>query len=269
MLMRSLFAAFAAAAVSLAAGGAHATLGVYTSASSYNAAFTTVGSGLTNSVSDPVDWGSFATSLHAANPQNASVPNGSSMTTANGANGGEKITVASGNNSTFTTQYNDVAGTWKGDFADKTTVLFTAANSMTLSFGTAVTGLGLDLQTLSKGSYSFTIQAFNAQGTSLGSFTSNAASSTGNATTSLHYPADYGTAAFLGITSTAADISYVTITPTNSTLGFAIDTSLIYHLPISQTAASQSAQTPEPGTLVLLAVGLIALGLVRHRRQSA
>jgi hypothetical protein len=267
MFMKSLLTVAAAGAIVLAAGSASAALVSYTTSSSYNAAFTTSGSGLTTSVSDPVDWGAFATSLHASNPSNASVPNLSSMTTT-GVNGGETITVASGNASTFTTQFNSSTGTWKGDFANNTTVLFTAASSMTLSFGTAVTGLGLDLQTLATGAYGFTMQAFNAQHQSLGSVTSLGATSSGNATTGLHYPADYGTAAFLGITSTAADISYVTITPTNAALGFSIDTSLIYHLPINQTTGNQT-QTPEPGTIALLGAGLAALGAVRRRRNRA
>jgi hypothetical protein len=99
----------------------------------------------------------------------------------------------------------------------------------------------------------------------LGTATSDVKNSTGKASSS------FGTAAFAGLTSTAGDISYVTITAlgANTASGFAIDTSLIYHFANNQTSGNQTQTTPEPGTLALLGAGLAALGAVRRRRQRA
>jgi hypothetical protein len=145
-------------------------------------------------------------------------------------------------------------------------VLATTSNTITLSFAGAVTGFGLDAQTSLAGAYGFTIQAFSGSETGthtlLGTATNSVSTSLGRATDA------FGAAPFAGITSTAGDISYVVITATgaNTGLGFAIDTSLIYHFANNQTSSS-GTQTPEPGTLGLLGAGLAGLGWVRRRRN--
>src|ERR1700753_352345 len=124
MSVKSLLGAMAAVgSLMLTAGAANASIATYTTSSAYLAAFTS-DPNLTNAVSDPVDWGAFADSLHTAR-DNGTVPNNSTMTTT-GAHGGETIKVSSGNNSTFTTYLNAQTGHWKGNFLNNTNVLFTA-----------------------------------------------------------------------------------------------------------------------------------------------
>ena len=265
MFMKSLLPLAAAGAMLLAAGATKAAVVTYTTQTAYMNAFTT-NPNLTTAKSDPVDWGLFANSLGIANPNNASVPNLSSFTTT-GSNPGEIITASTSGGTPFTSYVNQATGVtnWRGDFLNGTTVLYSNASggsgSIILAFATAVTGLGLDLQTKLSVAYTFTIAAFDSHNSLLGS-ASSSGTSTGTSS------ASFGTAAFAGITSDLANISYVQLTSTNASSGFAIDTSLVYHNPINQTSGG-GTQTPEPGTLGLLGAGLAGLGLVRRRRIQA
>ncbi len=261
MFMKSLLTVVAAGAMVFAAGTASATVATYTTATAYNS----FGGGGTIGISDPVDWGVFSQAQGNATVNNSSVSNGASMKT----NPGQKIVATNGSSNAFNVYANGqtggLAGTrWDGNFANGANVLATGSTSITLTFTGAITGFGIDAQTSNAGAYGVTIQAYNSAGGLVGTAT-NSGTSTGRATNG-----NFNQAAFAGLTSTAGDISYVTITATgaNTAGGFAIDTSLIYHFANNQTSGDPQ-QTPEPGTLGLLGAGLAGLGWVRRRRNKA
>ena len=261
MFMKSILTIAAAGAIVFAAGAANATVATYTTATAYNA----FGGGGTIGSSDPVDWGVFSKAQGNATINNSSVANGSSMSTGSG----EKVVATNGAANSFNVYTNGatggLAGTrWDGNFASGTNILATGSTKITLTFTGAITGFGIDAQTSNAGAYGVTIQAYNSSGTLIGT-ASNSGTSTGRSTNG-----KFNEAAFAGLTSTAGNISYVVITATgaNTSAGFAIDTSLIYHFANSQISGNSQA-TPEPGTLGLLGAGLVGLGWVRRRRSQA
>jgi len=270
MFMRPVLSVTAASAFVLAAGAANATITSYTSAAAFTAGATGAGAP-TNQVADQVNWAAFDASLGQPT-QNGSIAWGSSMTTI----AGEQITVTQSNipHVGFTTYVegapfvNGGASGWDGSFANGTTVLYNGNNthSVTLSFSSALSGLGVDLQTKAAGAYSFTVTAYDVNSNVLGTATNSGVSPGNSSTNGTTYE---GQVAFAGLTSSAADISFVTITSTNNANGFAIDTSLIYHVNINgvSNGVGSSTPTPEPGTLSLLGAGLAALGWTRRRRK--
>jgi len=282
MSMKSLLIVAAAGAIGLTAGVANATIGSYTTALAYQTAVG--GNGL--GVSDPVDWATFSAAQGNTpgvtnNYNNTSFTSGAALTTGIVGSTGtdEVVTATNGANSQFAVynngQSSGLANTrWDGDFASGVNVLSTGSTSITLSFSGAVTGLGIDAQTANSGAYTVTMDAYNSSHTLLSASTCNSGtcSAANSATSSGRASDNFGSAAFLGVTSTAGDISYVTITisgtPAVTSGGFAIDTALVYHFSNVQTGGG-GTQTPEPGTLGLLGAGLAALGWVRRRRNRA
>jgi hypothetical protein len=275
MLFKS-FTAAALATVALmsVAGAANAGITTFTSSSAFNAA----GAGISGSVPDQVDWGVFDDTLNQQH-DNGSIYDGASMTTA----AGETITANSGDGNAFTT-YVQGGAVWKGDFPSNATILFTGDGAITLSFASPLIGLGVEAQIFRMGAYNITLKAYstlcdpqdvasctNSGSGYLGSITNSGTSSgTNNA-----HP---GTAPFVGIMTDAQNntsslntngISFVVISSggANTGSGFAIDTSLLYHYATGNNPAPPS-NTPEPGTLALLGVGLAALGAIRRRRST-
>lgn len=293
MFTKFLVSAAASAGMLLLASGANAT--AYTqSCAVNNAACQTAFKNLGNNsavgaAADSVDWGQFATSLGTPKNNGAIANNASETTPQN-----DTVHVTSADGTAFTT-YVEGLGTaptgsgrnyvpgkaWDGQFANGTTVLFTSSNTITLSFGIPLIGLGIDAEVFNAGTYTETLKAYNSAGVLLGTV-SQTGSSTG-ATSGI--TSSEGTVGFVGITTNAANnagslaslgISYVEITATcnsvasggcTTTGGFAIDTSLLYHYPISNPSGPSSS-TPEPGTLSLMGAGLAGLGYFRRRRNK-
>jgi hypothetical protein len=296
MLNKYFTSAVAVAGLLLTASVAHATATPFSCAinnAQCQNAFKSMGNNsATNAASDSVDWGQFAASLGIAT-NNGGIANNASETTPQN----DTVHVTSADQTAFTT-YQEGLGTapsgtpgsrgyvagkaWDGQFANKAVVLFTQSNSITLSFGVPLIGLGIDAEVFNAGGYTETLQAYNSSGQLL-----QTATQTGTSTGAAQgITTSEGTVPFVGITTNAQNnaaslaalgISYVTITTSctavgqtaacATTGGFAIDTSLLYHYAISNPTAP-SGTTPEPGTMSLLGAGLAGLGYFRRRRAN-
>jgi hypothetical protein len=290
---------FASAAVTtgmlLAASAAHATSAITDSCAVNNtacqSAFTALGNNAAvGAAQDQVNWGQFATQLGVAQ-NNGGIASASVQSTP--AN--DTVKVTSADNTAFTTYIegqghaasgsgkNAVSATpWDGEFAAATTVLYTSSSTITLSFAVPLIGLGLDAQVFNAGGYTETLTAYNSTNQVLGTITQGGVST--GATSGI--TSSESTVPFVGITTNAQNnsaslaslgISYVTISTAcaqvgttaacAATSGFAIDTSVLYHYPISNTSAP-TGNTPEPGTMSLLGAGLAGLGYFRRRRAN-
>ena len=137
---------------------------------------------------------------------------------------------------------------WGGNFTHGEALLWTNSHTgpLTFAFSQAISGFGSNIMQNQYGSFIGTIRTFDAGHNLLGSFTVNGVAN-GNAD---------GTASFLGAQSTSG-IRYVELDVT--THDFAINALSI--------SVGDVSTVPEPASVVLLATGLAAIGLVGARRR--
>ena len=193
--------------------------------------------------------GSDSLLMSAFGPSGTTLASGTSANTANL----NTVTVTDSGSFGFSVlQQNDQ---WSGNFANGDFLLWTGnINTLdfdtvpvTLTFGSAVAGVGLQIQPDTfGGSFTASIAAFNASNVNIGSFTS-----TGFSTS-----AGDNSALFLGVLSSAADIKKITINITSPAgVDFAFN-ELTF------------ADVPEPASTSLFLLGAAILPALSRRRRS-
>jgi hypothetical protein len=205
---------------------------------------------------DFIDWGKLG-------PEFTNVADPFAITSANGLN----VTVSKPLTPPISIfqrrDENATMGGWSGNFllGDKllwNSPLIGTGGPVTLDFGTtAVNGGGAQIQTEFFGTFVAKIEAFDALGNSLGSFTE-----TGNSQGGVGVPED-GSAIFIGVRSDAFDIHKITLSlvsapPLNPEQDFAINQFDI-------NPAQTPTPVPEAGTLALFALGVLGLAGFRGR----
>ena len=145
------------------------------------------------------------------------------------------------------------SSSWDGNFTPGDAVYWNmSAPSLELDFATPVAGAGAQLQGLLSGTgygaFTGQIDVYDASNALLGTFTL-AGNSNGNAD---------GSAIFLGVTSSAADIAKVVFSATGTGVS---------SLGVNQV--SLLTAVPEPTTFGILASGLIGLAALGRRRSAS
>jgi MYXO-CTERM domain-containing protein len=139
-----------------------------------------------------------------------------------------------------------------GNFGPGEPLLFTNnGGPVTLNFNNPVQGFGSQIQSGLYGAFTAQIQAFDSSNTLLGSFTENGASN-GNGDDS---------AIFIGVLSTATDISKVIMSLTTAP-GNAVNYFLL------GPARVEQAQVPEPASMAIWGVSALGLAVAGRRRRS-
>lgn len=153
---------------------------------------------------------------------------------------GNMVAVANGNNDLWVIKQGN---TWNGNFNPNDMVLYNqAAGVAEIDFLTPVMGVGARFQSIDFGAFSIFITAFDSSNTLLGSAT----------TTGTSNGAADGSAAFLGVMSSKAEIAtiFVNVQVAGSDNAFALG---------SLSIAEASVGTPEPSTMFLALGGVLAV----------
>jgi hypothetical protein len=149
------------------------------------------------------------------------------------------------------------AGGWVGNFNNGDALLWSQplGGTLTLDFGQSpISAGGANIQSDFFGNFTARIEAFDASGKSLGSFTEDGVADT-----------NVGTAIFLGVASDSVDIAKITFTldfsnaPSNFP-DFAINSFSFTDTPLA---------IPEPGSLALLGLSLLGVAGYRWRCRRA
>jgi hypothetical protein len=193
---------------------------------------------------DLVNWGQFGISY-------TNVAQSSTFTSNNGLTG--QISTSDSSQMQIRQQENG----WSGNFTQGDYALWaqTPGGYLNIAFNNPVSAAGANIMSNPYGSFNATITAYDSSNNQLGTFT-EAGDSNGN---------NDGSAIFLGVSSTMANISkitYTTDTSTNSSFpGFAIN-----QLGIRQ---NPSTAVPEPGDLAFLLAGFLpGLAFLMKRRYA-
>ncbi len=188
---------------------------------------------------DYVDWGTLGPSYTVVNnPFTIS------------SNGGLGMTVSKPTSGSF--ERRDQGGGWWGNFAPGDHVLWTRdeVGPLVIVFDSPVLGAGAQIQRDAYGNFTGAISAYDAGNNLLGSF-SLAGVSSGNGDNS---------AIFLGVLDTSATIKKLVFDVDNTTQDFGINR-------LDLVVPQGGPVIPEPGTMVLMSIGGLAIGLGRRFRR--
>ncbi|GIV16097.1 MAG: hypothetical protein KatS3mg022_1532 [Armatimonadota bacterium] len=188
---------------------------------------------------DYVDWGVLgATYTVVSNPVSLN------------SNGGLPLTVSKPTSGSF--ERLDQGSGWWGNFAQGDHLLWTLyeVGPMVIEFASPVIGAGAQIQRNWYGAFTGTIMAYDAANNLLGSF-SLAGLSNGNSDNS---------AIFLGVLDSSAVIKKVVFDVDNTTGDFAINR-------LDLVTQGGAPVIPEPGTMLLMSIGGLAIGLGRRFRR--
>ena len=182
---------------------------------------------------DTIEWGQFGVNGDA-------VPN-----TLNGTSDGGRLFSAVGPNVGGGMERLDEGTGWFGDFNPGDQLIWTQApGTLTVYLDESVMAIGAQFEPDVYGDFTGHVEAFDLLGDDLGGFDLGGTVTANND----------GSALFMGIRSSRANIGAIQFSTTNDTAGFAIN-----------QVSMQCCGVPEPASLIPLALG--ALVLLRRRRK--